>query len=181
MRVSLSNYEAATSDHPMVGKFLATLKMENSGIITFAPSSQDREWTVKFVRHKMRTVHSFHPPNYVVSVSTVNECSISQNEDISSLLTLDTGKHKPHIEVEVNQVINNIIVGYNNIAISMVLYCSCTTFFGKLDLVINLVSLRSSLLLFSLSPTRFLTLCKSSAQRNGLPSGSWRVLKRIAF
>jgi hypothetical protein len=105
MRVSLSNYEAATSDHPTVRKFLATLKMESSGTVTFAPSSQDKEWTVKFVRHKMRTVHSFHPPNYVVSVSSVNECSISQNEEISPLLTLDTGKYKPHIEVEVNQVI----------------------------------------------------------------------------
>lgn len=105
MRVSLSNSEAATSDHPTVGKFLATLKMESPGIVTFAPTSQDKEWTVKFLRHKIRTVHSFHPPNYVVSVSTVNECLISQNEDISPALTVDTGRHKPHIEVEVTQIV----------------------------------------------------------------------------
>ena len=106
MRVSLSNYEAATGDHPAVSKFLTTLKMEKPGVITFVPTSQDEEWVVKFVRHKIRTVHSFHPPNYVVSVSTVNECEIS-NKGISPALTLDAGKHKSHIEVEVSQAIIN--------------------------------------------------------------------------
>ena len=101
MRISLSNYEAATGDHPTVGRFLATLKMERPGVITFVPTSQDKEWTVKFMRHKIRTVHSFNPPNYVISISAINECYIS-SEGVSPTLTLDTGKDQPHIEVEVS-------------------------------------------------------------------------------
>ena len=100
MRVSLSNYEAATGDHPTVGRFLATLKMESPGVISFVSASPDKEWTVKFVRHKTRTVHFFAQPNYVVSISTVNECEIP-SESLTPML-LDTGKYQPHLEVEVS-------------------------------------------------------------------------------
>lgn len=148
----MSNYEAATGDHPTVGKFLATLKMEKPGIITFVPTSQDEEWTVKFVRHKIRTIHSFHPPNYVVSISTVNECEIS-DKDISPALNLDTGKHKSHIEVEVSQVIAIVSI---LLIVCTTFYASYTTFFGKLGSVISWVSLQSNLLHFLLNPTRFL-------------------------
>lgn len=105
MRVSLNNYEAASTENPIVIKFLSTLSMPKPRTISFTPESNtsDDQWTVALIRHKEIQTFSYHQPEYVVTISTVRQFEVGSAEadstDVSASVCIDS--KEPHTEIEV--------------------------------------------------------------------------------
>ena len=97
MRISLNNYEAASSDNPVVEAFISTLHMLTPRVVSFSPKASDNSWTVALIRHKEIKTYMYKPPQFVVSVSTVRQFEV----EINTTVTVSIDSKESHAEIEV--------------------------------------------------------------------------------
>ena len=84
MRLSLSSYGVVPHDDPTVQKILQHVKLLENGGLKFMPQSQDKEWTARIVRHKVRRAYLHHKKNYLVTMTTVKSYDV-EAQDLSTL------------------------------------------------------------------------------------------------
>ena len=96
MRISLNNYEATSTDNPVVEEFISTLSMPTPRFISFLPKAS---WTVALVRHKEIKTYMYQPPQYVVSVSTVRQFEV--DTETNTTVTVPIDSKETHTEIEV--------------------------------------------------------------------------------
>lgn len=103
MRVSLNNYEAASSENPTVMEFLSTLSMSAPRTISFISKASDEKWTVALIRHKEIQTHFFQQPQYVVTIATVRQFEVDNEDesDIGTVISVCVDSKEQHTEVEV--------------------------------------------------------------------------------
>ena len=104
MRLSLSSYDTVPHDDPTVLKFLDHVSLPESGQLEFVPQAQDKEWTARTVRHKVRRAYLYGKKNYLITMTTVKSYDV-KSSDIGSLkeriLTVVGNDWKEHHEIEV--------------------------------------------------------------------------------
>ena len=99
MRVSLNNYEATSTDSPIVEAFISTLLMTKERTISFSSKALDNSWRVALIRHKEIKTYTYQHPQFVVSVSTVRQFEVDTESNTSAIVDIDS--KEPHTEIEV--------------------------------------------------------------------------------
>ena len=108
MRISLNNYEATSTNNPVVEAFISTLHMPTPRVISFLPKDSDDSWTVALIRHKEIKTYMYKPPQFVVSVSTVRQFDV--DTETNTTVTVFINSKEKHMEIEVINVLGYIQV-----------------------------------------------------------------------
>ena len=105
MRLSLNSYNAVPHDDPTIQRFVETVHLPEDRVLTLVPQAQDKEWTARIIRHKVRRAYHLNKKNYIATVSKINTYEITPDDLQPSFkqdeLTIAGNDWKEHYEVEV--------------------------------------------------------------------------------